>query len=132
VDAVDANILIYAAKRDPRGHGVAELLATGASSQTWLGSVLLVPEVLSSPLRKGFDDELHDLQLLLSRVELKAVDHETADLSATLGAKYGLRAADSIHLATAVLWGADRFHTNNSKDFGQYIDEIEIVLPERG
>ena len=30
--------------------------------------------------------------------------------------------------ATAIVWGAARFHTNNSKDFGPHIIEIEIVL----
>jgi hypothetical protein len=40
-----------------------------------------------------------------------------------------LRAADSIHLATAVTMGAHRFITNNSKDFGAYIEEIDVTFP---
>lgn len=47
----------------------------------------------------------------------------------TLGAKYGLKAADVIHLATAVVWGAERFYTHNTKDFGPHITKIDIVVP---
>jgi predicted nucleic acid-binding protein len=46
------------------------------------------------------------------------------------GAKYRLRAADAIHLATAVVWGADRFHTNNRRDFGPHVTEVEVVHPD--
>jgi predicted nucleic acid-binding protein len=129
MDAFDANMLIYAAQNDPRGVAVDALLREPDSTTTCIGSTMLVPEVLSPPIRRDLEHELHRLQELLARLELKSVDHETADLAAELGAKYKLRAADAVHLATAVIWGAERFHTNNSKDFGQQIDEIEIVLP---
>jgi predicted nucleic acid-binding protein len=129
MDAFDANILIYAAQDDPRGTEVSNLLASARGDEAFVGSLLLLPEVLSHPIRFGRDAERLRLERLLVRIDLKPVDFETASLGAELGAKYGLRAADSIHLATAVLWGASRFHTNNSKDFGQSIDEIEIVLP---
>jgi predicted nucleic acid-binding protein len=53
----------------------------------------------------------------------------TAAYSVDLAAKYTLRAADAIHLATAVLAGADRFITNNRKDFGHQIAELDITYP---
>jgi len=53
-----------------------------------------------------------------------------AQLSVTLGAKYGLRAADAVHLATAITAGADRFLTSNHKDFGDRISEIDVVHPD--
>jgi predicted nucleic acid-binding protein len=129
MDAVDANMLIYVAQGDARGRAVASLLDGSASQESLVGSLLLLPEVLSRPIRSGWDIERRRLETLLVRVDLKPVDIDTATISTELAAKYGLRAADAIHLATAVQWGADRFHTNNSKDFGQHIDEIEIVLP---
>jgi predicted nucleic acid-binding protein len=129
MEAFDSDVLIYASKHDPRGDAVAILLAKHESTATSVGSVVLVPEVLSQPIRHELSEEYRLLQYLLTRIDLKPVDYETADLAAELGAKYGLRAADSIHLATAVLWGASRFHTNNIKDFAQPIDEIEIVFP---
>jgi len=58
------------------------------------------------------------------------VDHSTAELAAALGASYRLRAADAVHLATAVDAGANRFVTNNPKDFAHSIAEIDITYPD--
>lgn len=57
------------------------------------------------------------------------VDRATADLAASLGAIYGLRAADAVHLATTVGAGADRFITNNRKDFPRSIAEVTVTYP---
>jgi predicted nucleic acid-binding protein len=46
-----------------------------------------------------------------------------------LGVTHGLRAVDAVHLATAVHAGADRFITNNRRDFPQTMREIDIVYP---
>lgn len=43
---------------------------------------------------------------------------------------YGLRAADSVHLATAIAAGADRFLTNNRTDFPKSIREIDVIYPD--
>lgn len=132
MDAFDADVLIYAAAADhPLGLGVRSLFATpaGQDAVVGVGSVLLVPEVLSKPLRDGIAAELESLGLLLSRLDLRPVDATVADAAAALGASYGLRAADAVHLATAVLAGADRFITNNSGDFPKSISEIDICYP---
>ena len=129
MDAFDANVLIYAAIGDRRGDRVAGMLAHPDSLERSVGSTLLIPEVMSHPIRRNDLVERDALEGLLGRIQLRAVDIETAELGAALRAKYGLHTADAIHLATAVLWGAECFHTNNTKDFGQHIDEIEIVFP---
>jgi antitoxin (DNA-binding transcriptional repressor) of toxin-antitoxin stability system len=49
--------------------------------------------------------------------------------AAVLGAKYRLRGPDATHLAAAIAMGATRFITNNSKDFGPFIKEIEVTYP---
>jgi len=128
VDAFDSDVLIYAANGEPSGRKIEALLVAPNSVESCIGSVLLLPEVLSHPIGSGKEHESRALQLLLGRLSLKAVDVETALLATTLGAKYRLRAADAVHLATAILWGAERFHTNNRKDFGPHIEEIEVVL----
>jgi len=94
-----------------------------------VGSVLLVPEVLAKPLKDGEADVVRTLSTFLGRLDLRPVDRATAELATVLGARYNLRAADSIHLATAVTMGAHRFITNNSKDFGAYIGEIDVTFP---
>jgi predicted nucleic acid-binding protein len=67
---------------------------------------------------------------LLTCLDLRPVDPLVAELAVVLGAAYGLRAADAVHLATAVNAGADRFVTNNAKDFRRDIGEIDIVYPD--
>ena len=81
-------------------------------------------------MRDGSGNEVAALGAILGRIDLLAVDRSTAELATALGAIYGLRAADAIHLATAVLAGADRFVTNNKADFSKAISEIDIVYPE--
>ncbi len=127
MDAFDADALIYAAVGDPRGATVREHIETNGG----VGSVVLVPEVLSKPLALGNTDQLRRLKAMLGHLHLFETDTATADLAATLGASYRLRAADAIHLATAVAAGADRFVTNNARDFGQAIAEIEVVRPDQ-
>ena len=128
VDAFDSDVLIYAAQGDARGDEVARLLGLADSTVTGIGSVLLVSELFGSPAGRTDGVEKATLVSILARMDLKNVDYETADLAGAMRAKYRLRAADAIQLDTAELWGADRFHTNNRKDFGQPIDEIEIVF----
>lgn len=41
-----------------------------------------------------------------------------------------MRAADAVHLATAVAAGADRFVTDNRRDIRLDMDEIEVVHPD--
>lgn len=124
-DAFDSDVLIFASKGDRRGDKAVAALRTGGSA---IGSVLLLPETLSKPFRVGDVAESAGLSRLLAQIELKVLDEDIADAAVTLGAKYRLKAADAVHLATAVVWGADRFHTSNRRDFGGVVDEIDVVF----
>lgn len=135
MDAFDADALIYAAVANhPLGRRVRALFpvaaVAGSAVLAGVGSVLLVPELLTKPLRDGADDELEELAALLARLDLRPVDSATADLAASLGAAYGLRAVDAVHLATAVSAGADRFITNNRADFPKSIGEVDVTYPD--
>jgi len=135
VDAFDADVLIYAAVPDHvLGRRVRALFPPGPVRRTGvvagMGSVLLLPEVLTKPSREGAHEKLLELSSLLGRLELWPADKATAELATSLGASYGLRAADAIHLATAVAAGADRFLTNNKADFPRLIEEIDVTYPE--
>lgn len=133
MDAFDADVLIYAAAPDHAlGRRVRALFPEDASSGAvaGVGSVLLLPELLTKPLRDGADREVEALVALLARLELRPVDESLASLATSLGATYRLRAADAVHLATAVASGADRFLTNNAADFRPDIAEIEVVHPK--
>jgi predicted nucleic acid-binding protein len=134
VDSFDTDALIYAAIPDhPLGMPVRSLFVSDedpAPRSIGIGSVLLLPELLAKPMRLGLIGEVESLGILLARLELREVDLAIADLAVSLGSKYRLRAADAVHLATAVLAGADRFITNNRKDFSPDITEIDITHPE--
>ncbi len=135
MDAFDADVLIYAAvPGHTLGRRVRHLFSAEATSSTGvvagIGSVLLIPELLSKPLRDGAESEVEALAALLGRLDLRPLDEATAELAAALGARHNLRAADAVHLATAVAAGADRFITNNTSDFKKAITEVEVVYPE--
>ncbi|MBA3250876.1 MAG: PIN domain-containing protein [Geodermatophilaceae bacterium] len=138
MDAFDADVVIYAASADhPFGWRVRALLPGGPGDPpSGVGSVLLLPEVLRHPLRQQRTDELTALAALSGRLDLRPPDRATAELAAALGAAHRLRGSDAVHLATAVMAGADRFVTNNRRDFSTDIDEVTItypdVLPEPG
>lgn len=128
MDAFDADVLIYAAVPGHElGTPVRKLLR---ARDDHVGSVLLVPELLSKPLREDLSEEVTELSALLGRLALLPCDLATAQLAAVLGASYRLRAADAVHLATAVNAGADRFVTDNRRDFSAAIAEIDIVYPD--
>lgn len=131
MSAFDADVLIYAAvPGHPLGRRIAALIGPpGNQAPAGIGSVLLLPEVLGKPLRDGRASEVRILAGLLTSLDLRPLDVATAELATSLSARYGLRAADAVHLATAVSTGADRFITNNQGDFRKEITEVEITYP---
>lgn len=134
MDAFDADVLIYAAAPEhPLGRRVAALFPgvpyRGPESSVGVGSTLLMPEILSKPLRTGDAAMVSKLSEFLVRLDLRPVDRAIAAEATVLGAQYKLRPVDATHLATAIAMGAQRFITNNSKDFGQPIKEIDVTFP---
>ena len=93
--------------------------------------MLLIPEVLvvRPEGRPDEIDEIDEIGFLLDRLDLRVVDRQIADAAAVLRGKYRLKTVDSVHLATALDAGADRFITNNSRDFPKSITEIDITYP---
>ena len=131
MDAFDADALIYAAvPGHALGRRVAALFhSVGSATVPGIGSILLLPEVLGKPLRDGATDEIRILAGLLARLDLRPVDRATAELATALCGRYRLKAADATHLATAVGMGADRFITNNHRDFPKTITELRVTYP---
>lgn len=135
MDAFDSDVLIYAAiAGHPLGRRVRRLFENTRENQdeptVGVGSVLLLPELLTKPRRLDAQEEVAALLALVSRLQLLPLDESTARLAVALGATYGLRTPDAAHLATAVGAGATRFITNNSKEFSRDIAEIEVTFPQ--
>ena len=130
--AFDADVMIYAAQK---GHSLGKPVSAlfSAAPQSGIvgtGSVLLLAEVLAKPMRDDPEsDETLALASLLSRLELWPLDEPAARLALGLAVGCGWRVADATHLATAVAAGADRFLTNNHKDFPKTITEIDVIYP---
>jgi predicted nucleic acid-binding protein len=130
VDAFDADVLIYAAVPGHElGRRVAALFPKAPGERAGVGSALLLPEVLGKPLRDGNPRAVQELAALLARLDLRPIDRATAMLATVVAARYRLRAADAIHLGTAIAMGAERFITNNTRDFPRTITEIDVTYP---
>ena len=131
MDAFDSDVLIYAAVAGhPLGGRVRALFPIEPDASAGVGSVLLMPEVLAKPMRDGSSQEVAALAGLLGRLDLRSVDAVTVEVATVLASGYRLRAADAVHLATAVVAGADRFITNNRRDFPVSISEVDVTYPE--
>lgn len=134
MDAFDADVLVYAAApRHPLGRRVAALFPTDPPATIHPPVSVrcsCCPRCSAARSVRGDDTELTALGALLGRLDLRPLDAATAELATALGAAYGLRAADAVHLATAVTTGADRFLTNNRRDFRQDIDEVAVTYPD--
>ncbi len=129
MDAFAADILVYAAINDhPLGRRIRALFDETPTDVVGLRSVLLIPELLSKSLRAESPSDVTTLASSLGRLDLRPVNRSTAELAAALGASYRMRAADAVHLPTAVAAGANRFVTNR-KDFAHIIAEIDITYP---
>ncbi len=129
--AFDADVLIYAAAGNALGLKVRTLLLEPSLDTQRFGSVLLLPELFIKPSRGKNESEVQALKVAVSRLELVEASEEVAVLALSLGVNYGLKALDALHLASAVHIGADRFLTNNKKDFKKaQMLELEIIHPE--
>jgi predicted nucleic acid-binding protein len=129
--AFDADVLIYAAQTiHAYGPDIRALLEHPNLDGSRSGSLLLLPELLSKPMRMGWQAELDALTDILATLELTPMDAPVAALAVQFGAVYKLKAPDATHLASAVSVGADAFITNNSRDFDPaVILEIQVVFP---
>jgi predicted nucleic acid-binding protein len=129
--AFDADVLIYAAQTiHAYGPDIRALLENSNLDGLRSGSLLLLPELLSKPMRMGWQAELDALTDILATLELTPMDASVAALAAQFGAAYKLKAPDAVHLASAVSVGADALITNNSRDFDPaVILEIQVVFP---
>jgi hypothetical protein len=101
MDAFDADVLIYAAVPVHRlGRRVRALFpvhATTGGARAGIGSVLLLPELLTKPMRDGVETELEAFTAQLGRIDLRPVDPTIAELATALGATHRLVHHEQLH-----------------------------------
>ena len=118
--AFDADVLIYAAETNhPLGEKVLRILENPQLEGSRMGSALLLPELLSKPIRLGLNLERDSLLNILTFLDLIPLDTATAMVAAQLGAVYKLKAPDAIHLATAFYFDCPMMFTFDENDVGE-------------
>ena len=103
-----------------------------AVAQARIGAVaseLVLLQLLVAPLKKGSQDVADEIELALlhfPNLQLAPVTRAVLLRAAEIRARYGLRTADAIMLATAVESGATLAVTNDSA--WRKMNEIEVLL----
>jgi predicted nucleic acid-binding protein len=128
---LDANVIIYTveANKDFQAAVLAWLKKCEAVAGLLITSRLSLLECRPKPLREGdqktltrFDDFFAGDNLVLFDISSDVIDQATE-----LRSKYNFRSADAIHLATAILIGADVFLSGDPKL--ERCAEIRVVPP---
>jgi predicted nucleic acid-binding protein len=84
----------------------------------FISSVITLMEVLVLPLRCKKNELAQRYETILTNsqsIKLVTIDNEIAKVSARLRAEYSLKTPDAIQLATAVVYSADTFLTNDKR-----------------
>ncbi|MDX2139553.1 MAG: type II toxin-antitoxin system VapC family toxin [Chloroflexota bacterium] len=82
---------------------------------TTLSSIILLPEILTHPVRQGRNDLVGAYrEILLTTIHLIDVNNSIAERAVDLRARYNLRTPDALHVATAWMAGCDAILTNDT------------------
>ena len=120
--AFDSNVLIYVLEDNPDFGQKAVDLLIQADSEGGVCSTLVITEVMY-----GTIDSLSKIKpLSSSNISVVGVDANIAELAGKLKLEHGLKNIDSIHLATAILSGAEVFVTNDLELASKNIPRIKI------
>lgn len=128
---IDSAPLIYYVEENPNYvalmDAVIQLLDIGTVMA--FSSVILLPEVLSYPLKLKREDLEKAYREVLTgspNFELMPVNHAIAERATELRAHHNLRTPDALHLATALEVQCDAFLTN---DLGlKRVTELSILV----
>lgn len=127
---IDTNVLIYSVERMEPYRTLLEPMWAEANAQVFdiLSSEIIVLEALVKPLRDG---NLALAQLLRSMFDVRelrliAPARQHWEFAALLRAETGLKAADALHAATALLADAGVFITNDG-DFRR-VNGLPVVV----
>ncbi len=116
---LDTNIVIYSLEYHPLWSPIAHGALSGLQDQKafFVISDLTCMECRIGPLRKG-DQRLLDLYEAFFKAKdilVHSLPTAVFERAASIRAKHGYKALDSLHLATAVEFHCDRFLTNDNR-----------------
>lgn len=129
--ALDTSLFIYFLQDHPRYGGWCASLFDSIERRRTQGvtSTLSLLEILVQPYRQRNEELIQKIYALLSSYPgmlWAPVTLEVADRAADLRARYRVSTPDAIHVATAILQGANRF-VGNDKALRR-IEEIDCVV----
>ncbi len=131
VVGLDAMTFIYHFEDNPAFAPLTEALFEAIEVGNLLAhvSILLVGEVLTGARKAGDEETLMHYRHVFSvfpNLRLHDVDMTVVEKMADLRAKYGLRTPDAIHMATALLHGAQAFVTNDNSL--KRVTELDVLV----
>jgi len=120
VIGLDTAIFIYHLEAHPRYRPLTQELLAGIQSgrQTAITSTVTVMELTVRPWQVGRPAVAREYEVLLvhfSHLTLADVTRDVARRAAQLRARYRLRPADALQVATALVHGATAFVTNDRR-----------------
>ena len=129
--ALDSMVLIYLLEDVEPYASLVEMALQRVEKgrQTAYLSSLSIAEILVLPIRQKNHATVNKYRQFLTHfpnLHILPLDIPTAELAASMRAKYNLRTPDAIHVATAIQNGAPAFLTND-KQFSR-VKELDILL----
>lgn len=114
--------------------GVRELIELSRRREVrFMTSTLTSVEVLASKIPTGFDNLFKNLLKRINRVsvdiKVAGMAHDVRDYYASRRSEFGnktLSTPDAIHLATAIIYRADEFHTFDDKGSSKSLGLIPL------
>ena len=128
---LDSNIVIYLVEQTPDlGTAAANRIQSGiADGQRLMVSDLVRMECIVRPLREEDDVTLSAFNDLFDSedVDVVTITREVCDRAAAIRARHGFRPMDSLHLASAVENGCERFLTHDGRLRGFPDITVEVL-----
>ncbi|MBV8200561.1 MAG: type II toxin-antitoxin system VapC family toxin [Acidobacteria bacterium] len=131
---VDTMLFVYHFEEHPQfGPGASRLLRAAEHDRLRLvTSVLTLMEVLVVPKREGqlqLCQRYRELFASFPQLTVLPIDPPVAEVASDLRATYVLRSPDALHLATAIVAGAEAFVTGDRRL--QRISAIRVIGIEK-
>ena len=134
VIALDSSIFIYHLEDHPRYAPLTEMVFSALEKGTNKGitSYLTLLEILTKPKAEGLFQEARDYEYYLStfpNLTFYEMGLEVARKASDLRAVERMKAPDAIQLATAILYGANAFLTNDR--IFERVKDINIFILDK-
>ena len=128
---IDTMVFIYHLEDHPEYSSVTEKLFDAVEKGKYraVTSFVTLIEILVKSKIEGrlkVVSEYRDILLTFPHLKFCQLDLEISDLASTLRAKYSIKTADAIQVATAMAENADAYVTNDERI--KKIEEIKVLL----